>query len=524
VSPDPHTPRRLALQAALDRARTDRERNIAGQFATPWPLARAVVRAGLDALPPGAPVRFLDPAFGLGAFYDALRAETGDRPIERATAFEADPHFAGPAAELWADTPLRLQAADFTRAAPPTAPTPLANLVVCNPPYSRHHHLSPADKARLQAAGEAATGRRLSGLAGLHAHFLLVSRAWMAPGGAGVWLLPAEFLDVGYGAALRSFLTDDVELLHLHRFDPADLQFADALVTSAVVVFRAPGAEAPPPTPIISVGGALDAPRHAAAVPRAALRSRAKWSGLPAPAPAPSTGPVIGDRFTVRRGVATGGNAFFVRPRSVWAQLGVDEAYLQPVLPPPRRLPGLDIPADPSGLPALPDPPMLLRTHAPLAQLDREAPALAALLRAAEPTVGQGYLCSRRDPWYRQEARPAAPLVCTYMGRAKGEARPFRVLRNRSRAIATNNVLLLSPRPEAWPGGGPTDAQLDAVWRWLNTVPVDTLTAAGRVYGGGLHKLEPRELMAVPLPPIGPAHEPAAGASEPTPDPRTVAR
>ena len=37
------------------------------------------------------------------------------------------------------------------------------------------------------------------------------------------------------------------------------------------------------------------------------------------------------------------------------------------------------------------------------------------------------------------------------------------------------------------------------IWEFLNQLPEDKLLGEGRVYGGGLHKLEPRELGNVPV-------------------------
>ena len=41
-----------------------------------------------------------------------------------------------------------------------------------------------------------------------------------------------------------------------------------------------------------------------------------------------------------------------------------------------------------------------------------------------------------------------------------------------------------------------------AVWEALNAIRPQALLGEGRVYGGGLHKLEPKELANVPVPAI----------------------
>ena len=45
-------------------------------------------------------------------------------------------------------------------------------------------------------------------------------------------------MDVNYGESLRRYFSHQVSLLRVHRFDPSDVQFADALAFSAVVIFR----------------------------------------------------------------------------------------------------------------------------------------------------------------------------------------------------------------------------------------------------------------------------------------------
>jgi len=89
-----HTNERLALQARLDAAKTQAERNRLGQFATPDALAQDILEYAKTLLPDNAPIRFLDPAIGTGAFYAALRNTYPVSRIQTARGFEIDPHTA----------------------------------------------------------------------------------------------------------------------------------------------------------------------------------------------------------------------------------------------------------------------------------------------------------------------------------------------------------------------------------------------------------------------------------------------
>jgi hypothetical protein len=229
--------RRLQTQQLLDAQNDSRQRNRVGQFATPPGLAQQIAayareqwRGRKD------PVRFLEPALGTGAFYSALCQAFAPARIAAAVGVERDAAFARAASSLWGPTGLEVIAGDFTEAQPP-APAQCFNLLLANPPYVRHHHLGKEQKQRLQLAVARHLGIHVSGLAGLYCYFLLLADRWLADGALAAWLVPSEFMDVNYGQAIRRYLTQHVSLLHNHRFAPADVQFADALVSSAVVVY-----------------------------------------------------------------------------------------------------------------------------------------------------------------------------------------------------------------------------------------------------------------------------------------------
>ncbi len=475
--------RLLALQRQLDGQRTASERNRLGQFATPPELAAAVVRLGLSWLDDPAPIRFFDPALGLGMFYAAL--QQSGRPLGDAQGVERDPRFVEAARALWPE--LEVIEGDFTRQAPRSQ----ATLLVCNPPYVRHHHLSKEDKYRIIQEISRREGVLISGLAGLYSAFLLLSRGFMAEGGVGLWLVPSEVLDVGYAGVVRRFLSERVTLLQVHRIHASDLQFSDALVSSAVLVLR----NAPPPAGHrvrLSWGGLPDAPQGQREIGLDALSRAERWGPLAREAPPEvRAGTPLGALFEIRRGVATGANAFFVLRRSKAAALGLPAEQLRPFLPGPRGLATDEILADADGWPRLPDPLALIACDLDEPTLSARHPALWRYLEAGRETVGARYLCRHRRPWYAQERRAPAPLLCSYMGRG---ARPFRFVLNRSRALAPNVWLGLYPRPALAAQIQQRPELLRAIRDELQALTLDDLQQEARVYGGGLYKLEPREL------------------------------
>jgi adenine-specific DNA-methyltransferase len=67
-------------------------------------------------------------------------------------------------------------------------------------------------------------------------------------------------------------------------------------------------------------------------------------------------------------------------------------------------------------------------------------------------------------------------------------------------ATVANVYLALHPNQAALRRIRADPALLEGVWKALNSLAPDQLLGEGRVYGGGLHKLEPRELANVALP------------------------
>ena len=124
---------------------------------------------------------------------------------------------------------------DYTRRELPTTDGRTAFLG--NPPYVRHHVLTPAIKAWAQGAARE-LGHGVSGLAGLHAYFFLATAHLGRAGDVGCFVTSAEWLDVNYGAIVRELLLRALGGEAIHVLEPESLPFDNTATTAAIACFR----------------------------------------------------------------------------------------------------------------------------------------------------------------------------------------------------------------------------------------------------------------------------------------------
>ena len=493
--------KRKLMQDALDALKTQKERNSMGQFSTPYPLALEIMRYMRNLLKK-KDVSFIEPSIGTGVFYSAFLNESAES-TKRVLGFEIDSHYYNPTKKFWKETPLELRQANFLD----QEPDDLFDMLVANPPYVRHHHIDSDKKVQLQEKVLKKYGIKISGLAGLYCYFMILSSAWLNENGLSCWLVPSEFMDVNYGTAVKKFLLHNVELVHIHRFNANDLQFADALVSSCIVVFRN---RKPQKSSKIkfSIGGTINKPNEIRLIDGSNLKAESKWTSL-------FQGNVVnlesqvtlGSFFTVKRGIATGDNDFFIVDKETIEKYEIPHIFLRPVLPSPRYIDGNCISSE-NGNPVVSHPQFLFSCNLPEAIIQKNYPKVWEYIKfGIEKGVPKGYICSHRNPWYSCEDREPAAIVIPYMGRSESQNKMFRFILNKSKAITTNVYLLLYPKPE-YAYCLKNVSLLYEIWQKLNSISTETLCQNGRFYGGGLHKMEPKELMRTPANEIATLLEP----------------
>jgi hypothetical protein len=491
---------RYTRQIQVDRSRSQADRNILGQFSTPFPLAVEIIDLTRNHLTADT-ISFLEPAVGTGVFFSALK-DSATHPIETAVGVEIDAEYAKIARDMW-QPPFKVVHEDYFRFSECPEVFARFNCLCANPPYVRHHHMDGELKRVLQQRVEKEVGIRISGLSGLYIYFILLSHRLLADGAVASWLIPSEFMSVNYGRALREYLIHHVTLLQVHQFNPVDVQFDDALVSSCVITYR----NKRPKRPYsfhFSSGGALCDPSEKRTVLSDAPALMGKWNVETLDAEPDEAVVKIGDLFEIKRGIATGANEFFIIDRGTIEKYDIPRRFLKPLLPSPRYLASDVIEDEGNGDPAIERRRYLLDCDIPPEEVRTFHPGLWAYLQEGKNRgVSDCYICSHRKIWYQQERRNPPLFLTTYMGRSnKKRANPFRFILNKSKTIATNVYIYLYPKTSLRALLVDDPDRIDFLHRLLNQLDPENLIRNGRTYGGGLHKLEPKELASLPLPDI----------------------
>lgn len=489
---------RFQHQIEMDNSRDPLSRNVLGQFSTPFFLAQEMVDAALKDLHTDR-ISFIEPAVGAGVFISALQSKVPDR-ITEGIGVEIDSGYANIAKQLW-NNPYTILNNDFLEISKQDKFQSRFNFLCTNPPYVRHHHIDGALKKDLQERIQDLRGLKISGLSGLYVYFILLAHNLLEKGAVASWLIPSEFLSVNYGEVLRRYLLTEVTLLRIHRFSPQDVQFDDALVSSCIVTYKKEKPSSAYPFDY-SFGGNLEKPTTRKTVSSDDTSLSGKWSFTDAIYEESDSAVLLGDLFSIKRGIATGANGYFILDGETAKRYKIPKKFLKPILPSPRYLKEDIIEDNGGGYPSIEKINYLLDCDLPPEMIEKNYPGFWSYLQLGEEKgIPENYICSHRKPWYQQEKRDPPLFLATYMGRSNNpEKSPFRFILNQSNAVATNVFLFLYPTAFLKKQINNNPARTKIIFEYLNLINPLHLIRNGRTYGGGLHKLEPKELLNLPLP------------------------
>jgi adenine-specific DNA-methyltransferase len=484
----------ITPEAELEQLNSRERRYEIGQFFTPPAIAELMA----DAVREVEPATVLDPGVGGGVLLRAV----GEGPA----CFGLDIDAAAvelATASMQGECELAL--GDFLDAERWPLSEARFDAVIANPPYVRHHNLSAAHKL-LARHYSSRLGLKVSSLSGSYVYFFMEAILRLNEGGRLVFITPTEFLDVRYGRAVKEALLDHCEIDEILVLEMDELAFEGVLTTSAITIAtkrRSPSrrvrlVEA-------SLNGSIERQREIellAEVAPAAL----PWTPL-LPSRAERIAPLLegrtaklGDYCRVRRGIATGDNSFFTMTLADVERWGIEERFLAPIVVGSKDLPTTG-PLDASfhasrvegGARCF-----LFFCHEPIDSL-RATNALRYIEHGLELGLHERFNCRVRSPWYAVEPVAPADFFTTYMSRNRA-----RIVRNLIGARCMTSLLNVWALPGVDPEAlrpsleDPTNAQL--------------LREFGRTYGGGLAKIEPGELIALPI-------HPPAGVEPPRPRP-----
>jgi adenine-specific DNA-methyltransferase len=473
-------------EAELERLNPRERRYKIGQFFTPDPIAEMMA----DAVCESDPATVLDPGVGGGVLLRAIGEgpklfglDIDARAVELAAASMSGEH--------------EIAVGDFLDAERWPLAQATFDAVIANPPYVRHHNLS-AEHKLLARHYSACFDLKVSSLSGGYVYFFLEALLRLNEGGRLVFITPTEFLDVRYGQAVKEALLNYCEIEEILVLEADDLAFEGVLTTSAITIatkrksssrcFRLVEGR---------LNGSIEKGREielSAEVAPAAL----PWTPL-LPSRAERIAPLLvgrtarlGDYCRVRRGIATGDNSFFVMTRAEVEHWGIEDRYLVPVVLGSKDLP-IEGPLDAdfhalrieAGARAY-----LFFCHEPI-----DALGGTNALRYIEHGLGFGlhkrFSCRARNPWYGVEQVPPADFFTTYMSRNRA-----RIVRNLIGARCMTSLL------NVWAQSGVDPEALRPSLE--DSSNAQLLREFGRTYGGGLAKIEPGDLIALPIhPPVG---------------------
>lgn len=447
-----------------------------GQFFTPPSVARLMA----EWITKDDPKSILDPAFGLGIFYDAIH-QINPHNNWQFTGYELDKFILSYLDFHQSKKNLKLINNDYLE----------ANLnsydaIICNPPYmkfqkflARHDVLPKIEKQIC---------RNLVGYSNISSVFLVKSLNELSSNGRLAYIMPFEFFNTGYGKEIKKSLLHNGLLKQIVVFSNEKDIFPDASTTVCVLLCKNDRR-----TESIKIAQ-IDANEE---IDRLSDFSNLDWFKID-PSDLPYTKkwtPIILSFFSklqlppdlvtfslygaFKRGIATGANDFFALSKSTVEELNIDERNCcKCITKSPQITKAIFTEDDFDALTDADKPVYCLDVK------DDDNLAIINYIKQGEKLgYHQRYLTKNRSPWYKIESRKPAPILFGVFSRGR-----LKVIRNLTDTL--NFTCFHSFYPNMF--GQPLINKLFVYL--LSDIGQEIIKTNKRSYGDNLDKFEPGDL------------------------------
>jgi len=442
-----------------------------GQFFTEERIARFMVSWVLA----GKSSTIFDPAFGLGAFYDAVQLNDFRGTFN---GVEVDSKVISFCQTARDSSNCLIEHADYfslwgkSHAA-----------IVCNPPYMRFQKIE--SRAEVFSNFESKLGIRLSGYTNIASAFLVKSICELVEGGRLAYIMPLEFLNAGYGKLVKRLLIEQGSLHAVIKIECEKDAFPDATTSVGIILFEKRKLDAA--INVYVVNDLNQIPQLLDSVPVSIIKSDEllpdeKWLKYFDPSSQVlnvSQLIPLSEYGGFGRGIATGANDFFCLNKELIAQLGLEQSEYVSCITKSAQIRKAVFGVD--------DLASLENANAPVYLLN----VSGSLSDASQKYIEHGqqldlhnrYLTKARTPWYKIEKRKPAPLLFGVFSRDG-----FKVIRNYTNAL--NLTCYHGFQPNMF-----GVEYVDALFLYFqSSVGRYILSKNMRRYGDALDKFEPGDL------------------------------
>jgi adenine-specific DNA-methyltransferase len=447
-----------------------------GQFFTPPSVAHLMIEWVMK----NNPETILDPAFGLGVFFDEM-IKSNSSVKTQFTGYEIDGHILAYLNNHGNGSNLEIINSDYLEADAGTF-----DGIICNPPYMRfqrflrRHDVLPKIEDKI--------GKKLVGYSNIASIFLVKSLNELNVDGSLSFIIPFEFFNTGYGKEIKKSLLDGHLLKQIVIFSNEKEIFPDATTTVCILLCKKDGKEAPIKITLIKSKDEIEkisdiSNFYQKQIKPSDLPYNKKWSPIILSLFSEQKPPEEFCRVSLygsfKRGIATGANSFFSLNKSTVEELKIgNNNVCKCITKSPQIKKGVFTEDDLNEL---------YKNDKAIFCLDvkdHEDPLVIKYIKTGEQLgLNDRYLTKIRNPWYKIERRQTAPILFGVFSRGR-----LKVIRNYSSAI--NFTCFHSFYPNLF---GVSHINKLFVY-FLSDIGQSIIKMNKRSYGSNLDKLEPGDL------------------------------